>query len=736
MVTRLWRRVGVVLVVVAALLLGLAPSGLAEEPDLTGADGEDVARLAVTKPVIRKVSPKKGLITGGTRITITGDHLSGGTKVRIGGVRAKLVKVVSDKKIVVRSPLGVVGRTHVAVKTRDGLSARNRNSRFSYRLPRGRNDALFTPLPGTVVGTGVQWVTGGPDLDAPMPGVIAPWVVDIAADTTAPDVGQQFLLRPGLPVYPSGLSGQVVDAATQADGTTRITVAPTPLSDSMSDITIEYAPESAASPRAAREAEGEFNSSVGFIPPGAFLCKDKADGSGQQASFEGSVGMKVDNFVPVFTFNAAGFGHGASMEAYLSMDVTTSGKVTAGGEIKCDLAPAWSNSRRLRIPLGGGATLSMGPTASFTISGKGTWAFDTTTRITVGGKVSSNGRFEPKAVSRVIDSKSGGSATFGIELAGGVSVQVGILDRAGLEIKARVGLEGEAKASNHPTQVCLDLKLFYKTSLGAFLDLWVARWEAQAIELKVALGLYHRCAAPEEGGGAGGDPTISSFRLPAATRGITYGAPMTTGDNRPGTWAIVGGLLPAGLALDPSTGWITGVPTATVSDYRFRVQFIDGLGRSALEWVEMFVNPEPPLGSGDVQVTLTWNSAADLDLHVFDTLGEEIYFGNRIAESGGALDRDSNAGCGEVAASPAENIFWPPAGAPLGTYQAYVKVYSPCSAADLSWRLTVRVAGRLVVNQAGVGTSTLFTFANGAFARRLPDRQVPKSRLLRQEAKR
>jgi hypothetical protein len=45
------------------------------------------------------------------------------------------------------------------------------------------------------------------------------------------------------------------------------------------------------------------------------------------------------------------------------------------------------------------------------------------------------------------------------------------------------------------------------------------------------------------------------------------------------TWSVVGGQLPAGLTLNPSTGVISGMPTGTGS-YSFTVQVVDDLGHS------------------------------------------------------------------------------------------------------------------------------------------------------------
>ena len=79
-------------------------------------------------------------------------------------------------------------------------------------------------------------------------------------------------------------------------------------------------------------------------------------------------------------------------------------------------------------------------------------------------------------------------------------------------------------------------------------------------------------------------------------------------------------------------------------------------------------------GSGDVQITLTWDTDDDLDLWVTDPDGERIYYGNSTSLSGGELDFDYTDGPGP------ENIFWPQYGAPSGTYTVQVDHYSGVSA--------------------------------------------------------
>ena len=50
------------------------------------------------------------------------------------------------------------------------------------------------------------------------------------------------------------------------------------------------------------------------------------------------------------------------------------------------------------------------------------------------------------------------------------------------------------------------------------------------------------------------------------------------------------------------------------------------------------------LQTGDVQVTLRWNTTDDLDLWVTDPFGDRVYYGNSQVASGGQLDVDANEG--------------------------------------------------------------------------------------------
>lgn len=99
-------------------------------------------------------------------------------------------------------------------------------------------------------------------------------------------------------------------------------------------------------------------------------------------------------------------------------------------------------------------------------------------------------------------------------------------------------------------------------------------------------------------------------------------------------------------------------------------------------------------GSGDVRISLMWNNQNDLDLHVVDPRGEEIYYQHRTAHSGGLLDIDMNAS--SPLRSPAvENVFWPERGAPVGTYKVFVNHYRQHDRAnETAFTVRILVRGR------------------------------------------
>jgi hypothetical protein len=100
--------------------------------------------------------------------------------------------------------------------------------------------------------------------------------------------------------------------------------------------------------------------------------------------------------------------------------------------------------------------------------------------------------------------------------------------------------------------------------------------------------------------------------------------------------------------------------------------------------------------TGDVQIALMWNNYNDLDLHCIDPAGEEIFFGHKHSRSGGELDVDMNASPEHMSDRPVENIYWPPGGAPPGSYQVYVDYYANHGSLDpTQYRCEVGVQGKV-----------------------------------------
>ena len=122
-----------------------------------------------------------------------------------------------------------------------------------------------------------------------------------------------------------------------------------------------------------------------------------------------------------------------------------------------------------------------------------------------------------------------------------------------------------------------------------------------------------------------------------------------------------------------------------------------GWGQSAQAAEAQTDTQTEDLSTGDVQVTLRWSSLADLDLSVTDPAGATVSFTNRAVASGGQLDRDANYPCSTGTTSPVENVFWPPGGAPRGSYRVTVTYRTGCGTEPAqSYDLVVLFGGEVV----------------------------------------
>ncbi|WP_144720986.1 hypothetical protein [Agrococcus jejuensis] len=99
------------------------------------------------------------------------------------------------------------------------------------------------------------------------------------------------------------------------------------------------------------------------------------------------------------------------------------------------------------------------------------------------------------------------------------------------------------------------------------------------------------------------------------------------------------------------------------------------------------------VGTGDVQVSVSWNQDVDVDLYVVDPNGETIYYGSTASSSGGELDLDSNPAC-SIDGIRNENVTWPTGESPSGTYEVRLNLYADCDIDQTSWVVTVQAIGR------------------------------------------
>ena len=95
------------------------------------------------------------------------------------------------------------------------------------------------------------------------------------------------------------------------------------------------------------------------------------------------------------------------------------------------------------------------------------------------------------------------------------------------------------------------------------------------------------------------------------------------------------------------------------------------------------------VGTGELQVSVSWDAASDVDLHVVDPAGDEVFYGSPGVVSGGELDLDSNPGCFLDNVNN-ENITW--ATAPEGTYTVRLDYFDACGAAESNYAVTVQRA--------------------------------------------
>ncbi len=136
----------------------------------------------------------------------------------------------------------------------------------------------------------------------------------------------------------------------------------------------------------------------------------------------------------------------------------------------------------------------------------------------------------------------------------------------------------------------------------------------------------------------------------------------------------------SGSSIDIDFSFFDDISTENITEHINNIRdIVNNTGDSFTDWVDdlndLMDTEEEDLNDlsdsdGVIQIGLSWDSTSDIDLHVTDPYGEEIYYSNPTSNSGGYLDRDDTDGYGP------ENIYWT-SNIPTGNYSISLVYYSP-----------------------------------------------------------
>jgi hypothetical protein len=150
-------------------------------------------------------------------------------------------------------------------------------------------------------------------------------------------------------------------------------------------------------------------------------------------------------------------------------------------------------------------------------------------------------------------------------------------------------------------------------------------------------------------------------------------------------------------------------PTLAAGAYTLEVSAIDASGAFGAPMMQTLTalasSPSVTTPQGALVVTLHWDTESDLDLHVVDPLGDEIFHGDpQTFEADGGieaqLDWDSNANC-IIDGRRQEDVVWTGI-PPSGTYVVRVDTASLCGQAIANWTVTATLRGGQVGKASGV----------------------------------
>ena len=183
-----------------------------------------------------------------------------------------------------------------------------------------------------------------------------------------------------------------------------------------------------------------------------------------------------------------------------------------------------------------------------------------------------------------------------------------------------------------------------------------------------------------------------------------------------GYWIVPAGYPNVSTPTDPSYAAAGTFSSGILpGQYTLEVRAVDAEGRFGAASTEILTAFPAPgtlaAVSGDLVFTLTWDTESDMDLHVVDPSGVEIYHGAMSDQpppfapqpdggSFGYLDWDSNANC-VIDGKRQEDVIWPNA-PPPGTFIVRVDAASLCGQPIANWTVRAMLYGKQIAEAQGV----------------------------------
>ncbi len=187
-------------------------------------------------------------------------------------------------------------------------------------------------------------------------------------------------------------------------------------------------------------------------------------------------------------------------------------------------------------------------------------------------------------------------------------------------------------------------------------------------------------------------------------------------DGDTGYWIVQAGAATFETPGKPSlTASLAFQKSLTAGAHSLVVAAVDAAGRFGAPNVTPVTAIDTSQPKGQLIISLSWDTESDLDLHVVDPNGIEIYKGNINSYEkpppgsppdasaylyGGILDFDSNANC-VIDGRRQENVTWQNT-PPSGHYLVRVDPFSLCQTDHAFWTVTATLDGKVIGKAQGV----------------------------------